>query len=126
MANANDRAYEAVERKMRLQYSLGLLVEEDGDVADVTVGMPCASAGLSPGMKIVAVNGRRFSPNVLREAIARAKTSRDPLELLVENGDYFETLRVDYRGGERSPHLERDTSKPDLLEAITRPRTARK
>jgi predicted metalloprotease with PDZ domain len=124
--NANDKAYEVVNEKLRLQYSLGLLVKEDGTVVDASVGMPAYQAGVSPGMKIVAVNGRRFSPEGLREALAKAKTGSEPIELLVENAEFYKTLRVDYRGGERSPHLVRDSSKPDLLEAITKPLAPRK
>ena len=42
-------------------------------------------------------------------------------ELLVENEEYFKTHRVDYHGGERYPHLERDASQPDLLTDILKP-----
>jgi hypothetical protein len=42
--------------------------------------------------------------------------------LVAKNGDYFSTHKVDYRGGERYPHLERMNGKPDLLMEIVRPR----
>ena len=29
------------------------------------------------------------------------------MELIVENGGYFKTVKVDYHGGLRYPHLER-------------------
>ena len=44
-----------------------------------------------------------------------------PPRLLVINSDYYKTVKLDYRGGAKYPHIERDTSKPDLLQAITRP-----
>ena len=72
-------------------------------------------------MKIVAVNGRRFSLEVLRAAIAASVDPNGQLELLVENAGYFETLAVDYQGGEKYPSLERDPSKPDLLAEIIKP-----
>jgi hypothetical protein len=36
----------------------------------------------------------------------------------VENTDYFRTIKLDYHGGEKYPHLRRDESKPDLLTEI--------
>ena len=72
-------------------------------------------------MKIIAVDGRKFSPDLLREALARAKGGGAPIELLVENAEYYKTVRVEYHDGERSPHLVRDPSKPDVLESIVRP-----
>jgi len=42
--------------------------------------------------------------------------------LLIKTGEYYEVHRVDYRGGERYPHLVRDPSVPDLLSEIIKPR----
>jgi len=58
---------------------------------------------------------------VLYDAIKAAQSSGESLELLVRNGDYFRTYKVDYHEGNKYPHLERDTSKPDLLSDIIRP-----
>jgi hypothetical protein len=80
-------------------------------------------AGISPGMKLLAVNSRRLTPELLRAAIKEAKGTTGPIELLVENGDVFKTCAVDYHDGERYPDLERDDSKPDLLSEIIKPRT---
>src|ERR1019366_1631317 len=74
--------------------------------------------GIGPGMKIVAVNGRRFSADVWHDAIRAAKTSRSPIEVIVENTDYFRVVKLDYHGGEKYPHLVRDEAKPDLLTEI--------
>jgi len=76
-------------------------------------------------MKLVAVNGRAWSRDVLREAIRATKTRSQPLELLVENGDSFKSYKLDYRGGGRYPTLERDSSKPDLLSEIGKPHAAK-
>ena len=99
-------------------YSIGIYVREDGTVPDTIEGMPAARAGIGPGMKLVAVNGRRYSPDVLRDALKAGKNGTAPLELLVENTDYYKTYKLDYHGGERYPHLVRDESKPDLLTEI--------
>jgi len=99
-------------------YSIGLDLREDGTITDTIEGMPAALAGIGPGMKLVAVNGRQYSPDILREALRAGKSSTAPLELLVENTDYYKTYKLDYHGGERYPHLVRDESKPDLLSEI--------
>jgi len=98
--------------------AIGLALNDDGTIADTTEGMPAAKAGIGPGMKLVAVNGRRFSGEVLRDAIKAAKNTTTPLEMLVENSDYYKTYKIDYHGGEKYPHLVRDDSKPDLLTDI--------
>jgi hypothetical protein len=73
-------------------------------------------------MKLVAVNGRRYTPKVFREALLAGKNSSQPLQLLIENTDYFRTFSLDYHGGEKYPHLTRDESKPDMLSEIIRAR----
>ncbi len=105
-----------------LTYSLGTSVDADGKIADVIEGMPAAKAGLAPGMKIIGVNGRKYTSEGLLAAV-KATKSGEPLELLVEDNEFLKTFRPDYRGGERFPHLERDRSKPDLLSAILAPRS---
>jgi hypothetical protein len=69
-------------------------------------------------MKVLAVNGRRFSGEVLQDALKAGKSGSEPLELLVENTEYYKTFKIDYHGGEKYPHLVRDQSKPDTLSEI--------
>jgi hypothetical protein len=59
---------------------------------------------------------------VLRDALKAGKGSSGPLELLVENTEYYKTYKLDYHGGEKYPHLVRDDSKPDVLSDIIKPR----
>ncbi|MFZ0417092.1 MAG: M61 family peptidase [Candidatus Sulfotelmatobacter sp.] len=99
-------------------FSIGLELREDGIITDTIEGMPAALAGVGPGMKLIAVNGRQYSPEVLRDALKAGKGGTTPLELLIENTDYYKTYKLDYHGGERYPHLVRDESKPDLLTEI--------
>jgi predicted metalloprotease with PDZ domain len=99
-------------------YSLGLWLREDGTITDTIEGMPAAKSGIGPGMKLVAVNGREFSADVLRDALKTGKASKEPLELLVENADYYKTYKIDYHEGEKYPHLVRDEAKPDTLSEI--------
>ena len=105
-------------KEINAEYSIGLLLEESGNIIDTVEGMAAAKAGIGPGMKVVAVNGRHFSADVLSDALKAAKTSADPIELLVENTEYYKTYKLDYHGGEQYPHLVRDESKPDVLSEI--------
>jgi predicted metalloprotease with PDZ domain len=84
--------------------------------------MPAAKAGIGPGMKLVAVNGRKFSADTVRDALKSGTTATSPLELLVQNGEYFHTYQLDYHGGEKYPHLIRDESKSDTLTEILKPK----
>jgi predicted metalloprotease with PDZ domain len=86
----------------------------------VVPGSAAAQAGIAPGMKLLAVNGRRWTPDDLRAAIRQVKNGGTPIELLIENEDFFQTYRMDYHGGERYPHLERISGKPDLLGEIAK------
>jgi predicted metalloprotease with PDZ domain len=104
-----------------VQYSVGLLLAEDGMISDVVPGSAADKAGVGPGMKLVAVNRRHWNRDLLRREIRATKDHAHPLELLVEAGDFFKACRLDYDGGERYPVLERDPAQPDLLEAIWRP-----
>ncbi len=106
-----------------LRFSIGLKIKEDGAIQDIIPGSPADQAGVGVAMKLVAVNGRRWTPELLRTAITAAKTTAAPMELLVENQNYFKICKVDYHSGERYPHLERDAAKPDLLTEILKPLT---
>jgi hypothetical protein len=75
-------------------------------------------------MNIVAVNGEKFdagSPELLKDAIKAAadpRTGKAPIELLVQNLDSFSTIKLDYHGGLKYPHLTRVASVPDRLGEI--------
>jgi predicted metalloprotease with PDZ domain len=113
-----DRGGESNSHFIDAAYSIGIELREDGTITDTTEGMPAALAGVGPGMKLIAVNGRKYSPDVLRDAIKAGKSGSAPLDLLVENTEYYKIYKLDYHGGERYPHLVRDDSKPDLLTEI--------
>ena len=117
---------EAAEKAFKFanfSYSLGFDVNVDGKLNDVIVGSPAYQAGLGAGMKLIAVNGRKWSPEILHAAVAGAQPSSQPVELLVENAQFFKTYSVTYNGGERNPHLERVAGVPDILAQILKPMT---
>ncbi len=115
------KSLENARKEIDLSFSLGLVVDEEGGIIDVIPDAPAAKAGIGPGMRILAVNGRRFSRTVVGDAAAATKRKPD-LDLLVENGDFIRPHSVRYRGGARFPALERDERRPDLLGAILAPR----
>ena len=103
-------------------WSLGLSVGNASTVTSVVWGGPAWHAGLAKGGKIVAVNGLSFEdPAELAAAIKLAASSKDPIELLVQDDRHFRTLRIDYHGGLRYPHLERVPGKPALLDDLLTP-----
>jgi predicted metalloprotease with PDZ domain len=120
--NTEIRIADHARKSVDLSYSLGMLLKEDGTVLDVNPNLPAFKAGLAPGMKIVSVHGRAWSADVLHEAIASTKTGTAPIEVVVENGSFTETYKVNYHGGERYPHLERDNTRPDLLGDVIKSR----
>ena len=102
-------------------FSLGFSVAEDGELSDVIVGSPAYQSGIGPGMRLVAVNGRKYTPTVLRAALKEAQQTVAPIELLVENAQFFQTYPVPYHAGEKNPHLERIPDQPDVLSILLKP-----
>ena len=128
--NAVMRVRETVDDLLDLSFSVGIVVqtvsgEGNGRLEDVIPMMPAAEAGLAPGMRLISVNGRGFTPGALHEAIAEAKDSNRPIVITADNGGFVLTYNVQYHGGERYPHLVRNTAQPDLLSDTLRPRTSR-
>jgi predicted metalloprotease with PDZ domain len=103
-------------------YSIGLQLDADGTVGDSVVGSPAFEAGVSPGMKVVGVNGRVYTHDLLEDAIKAAKDTATPITLLVVDDDYYRTATIQYNGGERYSHLVRDDTKPDYLGDLIKPR----
>ncbi len=111
----------ATEKAVSFIYTIGMVASDEGTVLDVTYGGPSYKAGIGPGMKIIAVNGKQFSEGQMKEAIAAAKSAVAPIQLIVSNGAEYKSYSVDYHGGLRYPHLERDMNKADYLSEILRP-----
>jgi predicted metalloprotease with PDZ domain len=102
-------------------FSAGVTVKDTGELRDVRVGSPAFVAGLGPGEKLVAVNGRAFTGDVFKRAIREAKGGNEPIELIVSNDDQFRTVKLEYHDGERYPRLQRMDGTPDLLDEIVKP-----
>jgi predicted metalloprotease with PDZ domain len=119
LVRVGDHARKSVD----LCYSIGAMLKDDGTVMDVNPNLEAFKSGLGPGMKIVGVNGRGWSIDVLREVLSAAKNNSAPIQLVIENGSFTRTVQLNYHGGERYPHLERDPSKPDVISEIIKPLT---
>ena len=85
-------------------------------------GMPADEAGLAPGMKVVGVNGKKFTLDRFRDAVKDSTTRRN-VELLTLDGDLFKTFTLPYAEGARYLHLVRHEESPDRLAEILKPRT---
>jgi predicted metalloprotease with PDZ domain len=119
------RIREEVRKMIDVSYSLGFSARDSGDIIDVHLNTPAFTAGLAPATRVIAVNGRQFSPATLRQAVEDATKTATPIALLIKDGEYYKTVNVDYHGGEKYPHIVRDKSKPDLISEIIRPRASK-
>jgi predicted metalloprotease with PDZ domain len=119
-------AHEADDKDLDLRYSLGFFVDdEQATIGDVIPGSPADAAGASPGSRVVALNGYRWSKELLHDTLvapADPDAGRGKLTLLVQKDDTFKTLELQYAGGERYPNLVREPASADLLAQIARPR----
>ncbi len=115
------RDFEDERKNFDFSYSIGMIVKEDGTVQDVAYGGPAQKAGIAPTSKVIAIDNRQFTPTVLHEAVQKTAKDSTGMDLLVKSGEYYSVHRVEYHGGEKYPHLERDESKADVLSKIIEP-----
>jgi predicted metalloprotease with PDZ domain len=118
-------AHEADDRDLDLRYSLGFYVDDEGaTIGDVIPGSPADAAGASPGSHLIALDGYKWSKELLHDTLASPADPAGVITLLVEKDDAFKTLSLKYTGGERYPNLLRLPGSEDLLARIAHPRTA--
>ena len=67
-------------------YSIGLRVGADGTISDVRWNGPADKANIGPGAKILAVNGKIFSADALKEAIRDAKGAKEQRRERLQGG----------------------------------------
>lgn len=116
-----EKSVERLHSGINLSNSLGISVSNDGIIKDVQWGSVAAKSGLVPDLGIVAVNGKSFTPDVLKDAIIDAHRKGTMIHMLIKNNDHFGSVNVDYRDGLRYPHLARGQGK-DLLEDVVTPK----
>ena len=86
------------------------------------IGAYIAAAKAGPGMKVIAVGGREYSSQRLKDAVAAAATDKAPITLLVKQSDRIDTMKIDYHGGLQYPVLERISGRPDRLAELWKAR----
>jgi predicted metalloprotease with PDZ domain len=118
------KASEKEDKAIDLRSAIGLLLDADTfAVRDVVPGSAADKAGMAPGMKLLAVNQRKVTPERLMTSVEQTKGGA-PLTFVADNAETFRTYTLEYKGGLRYPVLEAIPGKADLLEAIARPRAA--
>jgi predicted metalloprotease with PDZ domain len=117
------RKVQTADKFTDLGYSIGVVIDKDAKLTEVIWNGPAFKAGLIPGGQLIAVNEREYNADLLKQAIKDARDKKAPLELLVKTQDRFRTVKIDYTGGPRYPHLERVEGQPDRLGAIFKART---
>ena len=105
-------------------YSLGMHLGADNTISDVRQGSVADKAKLAPGQKLIAINGRVATGEVLRAAIRSAKGSSEPIRLITQSESYIRNVDVDYHEGEKYPALQRIEGAPAVLDDITKPLSA--
>ena len=99
-------------------WSIGLTIGDEGKINDVRWNGPAFQAGISTGATLVAVDGKAYSSEVLKDAITAAKGGGAPIQLLLKFQGGVHTVPVDYHGGLQYPHLVRLDGTPDYLDQI--------
>ncbi len=105
-----------------LTYSGGFAVGNDGKVTSVLWDSAAFNAGITVGTQIVAVNGRTFDSDGLKQAIKGAMGGGAVPELLIHDGDVYRTVKLDWHGGLRYPRLEKIGKGSGTLDALLAPR----
>ena len=92
-------AHEADDRDLNLRYSLGFTVDDEGaTLSDVIPDSAADRAGLAPGSHLIALNGYRWSKDLLHDTLSQGVDAARPLSLLIEKDEMFKTVTVQYVG----------------------------
>ncbi|HEU5066939.1 MAG TPA: peptidase M61 [Sphingomicrobium sp.] len=110
------------QRNTDLSYSGGLVVNAEGIVNGVIWKSAAFDAGLTVGSQILTVNNRTFSRDTMTNAIAAAKGTDRPIQLLVNSGGEYRTVELNWHGGLRYPRLVKAGSGDGTLDALLAPR----
>ena len=116
------KGVEAIQKKANLLFSLGFELRDDGAViTNIVPGSAADAAAIAPGSHLIAVDGRKYSKEVLQDVLNAGGTEMRTIRFLIEKDDMFNTVELRYAGKARYPRLEREASAPDLLSAIIAP-----
>ncbi len=121
---AVEKGDDAMDKSTDLNFSLGFTLKDEAAViSSVVTGTPADVAGIAPGSNLIAVNGRKYSKEVMQDALQAGGDETRSIRLLLQKDAIFSTVELHYAGHARHPRLERDPATPDLLTTILSPRT---
>ncbi|WP_374942905.1 M61 family metallopeptidase [Sphingomonas sp.] len=103
-------------------YSIGLVADKDGIVTASIWESPAFKAGVDVGTTIAAVNGQAWSRDRLLAAIAAAQGTKEPIRLLLKDGDRYRDVAIDYHSGPRYPRFEKVGTGDGGLDRLLAPR----
>lgn len=109
-------------KEVNLLFSLGMSVGKGAKISQVIWDGPAFNAGLSVGQEIIAINGRVYADAALREAVTTAKGGKEPIRLLVKEGDRVREVAVQWTGGHRYPRFEKIGAGEGSLDRLLAPR----
>ncbi len=107
-------------KELNLTYSLGGTIGK-GKLTSVVWDGPLFNAGLPIGTEVIAVNGNTYSDDVIKDAITSAKGGKDPIKMIVKNGNRVREVLVNWSGGLRYPRLEKNISGEGNLDQLLAP-----
>ena len=119
--NKYESNFETLGKFVDSWFDVGLNIGDDGKIGEVRENSAAWNAGFGPGMQVVAVNDREFTPDFWKSTIKATSASFAPIRVLVDHAGYYETITLNYHGGAKHPHLVRIPGTTDMLADIMRP-----
>jgi predicted metalloprotease with PDZ domain len=111
------KTQETQRRIVDLTYAIGGTLDSEGRLASVLWEGPLFKADLAIGARILAVNGKAYEGDRIKNAVKQSKNG-GKIELIVRVGEDVRTLTLDYKNGLRYPRLERIEKSPARLDDI--------
>ena len=108
-------------KSINLTYSIGATISKMKLTSVVWDG-PLFNAGLTTDTELIAVNGKTYSDDAIKDTITAAKGGKEPIRLIVKNGDRVREVSVSYFGGLRYPRLERTNVADGGIDLLLRAR----
>lgn len=108
-------------KNLNLNYSLGMVVGNDGNISQVLWGGNAFKNGLSVSDKIIAINGKPWGKDAAIEEINGAKGGNKPIQLIIQADGRYKVMDFEYYDGIRYPHFEKtggDGAVDKLLEPL--------
>jgi predicted metalloprotease with PDZ domain len=117
----SDKPPRGVNRNLSLaEDSLGFRMAGNR-IVSVFANTPGDKALLSPGMRVIEVNGEKYSVDAMQKALIDSVTKKS-IELEIQQGETKKKVTIPYVGGLRFRILKRLEDKPDGLLSIYAPK----